>query len=234
MNDASNRPAHAPPRATPFPLWIWPTKSAPGSSGPRAGQYWGIQHGAPHGRDGRERSAAYPKGGMAAEPSCSSAAPMEGAPGASVSPCPRTGPPRSRRPPCTGSAMPVDTSASSSSRASTRFAWRSPRMGDHLDPLAPHRRLRGIVAIGDVIRLKSGAWMALFHDDGRYLGGTGQPGAFHVYKTLSRDGGLTWSAPEVVTTHPSAHLCEPGAIPLARWKADRHSSCVKTAGSATR
>ncbi|HPT98823.1 MAG TPA: sialidase family protein [Armatimonadota bacterium] len=79
-------------------------------------------------------------------------------------------------------------------------------------PLRPIGNFGGIVAMGDVIRLKSGAWMALFHDDGRYLDGAGQPGAFHVYKILSRDGGLTWSAPEVVTTHPSAHLCEPGAV----------------------
>jgi Neuraminidase (sialidase) len=29
---------------------------------------------------------------------------------------------------------------------------------------------------------------------------------------LSKDGGLTWSQPEVVTEHPDADLCEPGAI----------------------
>ena len=27
-----------------------------------------------------------------------------------------------------------------------------------------------------------------------------------------RDGGLTWGVPEVIATHPQAHLCEPGAI----------------------
>ena len=34
----------------------------------------------------------------------------------------------------------------------------------------------------------------------------------HVFKTLSRDGGLTWSEPEIVTEHPDVHLCEPGAV----------------------
>ena len=33
-----------------------------------------------------------------------------------------------------------------------------------------------------------------------------------MYKTISTDGGLTWGPPEVVVTHPAAHLCEPGAI----------------------
>jgi len=36
--------------------------------------------------------------------------------------------------------------------------------------------------------------------------------AFKVYKTVSTDGGLTWSAPEVIAAHPEAHLCEPGII----------------------
>jgi hypothetical protein len=54
--------------------------------------------------------------------------------------------------------------------------------------------------------------MALFHDDGRFLRNEGQRSSFHVFKTLSTDGGLTWGAPEVVTEHPDADLCEPGAI----------------------
>lgn len=33
-----------------------------------------------------------------------------------------------------------------------------------------------------------------------------------VYVTESTDGGLTWSAPRVVATHPTAFLCEPGVI----------------------
>ena len=54
--------------------------------------------------------------------------------------------------------------------------------------------------------------MALFHDDGRFLHGAGKRTKFHVFKIISRDGGLTWSQPQVIVEHPSAHLCEPGAV----------------------
>jgi hypothetical protein len=37
-------------------------------------------------------------------------------------------------------------------------------------------------------------------------------GAFTLYKTLSNDGGLTWSAPEAVWQGSDVHLCEPGCI----------------------
>jgi hypothetical protein len=61
-------------------------------------------------------------------------------------------------------------------------------------------------------RLKDGRYMALFHDDGRFLHNAGKTETFKVYKTLSSDGGLHWSAPEIIATHPEAHLCEPGLI----------------------
>ena len=81
--------------------------------------------------------------------------------------------------------------------------------------LEPIGDFGGIVAMGSVERLKNGDYMALFHDDGRFIGPEDQQQdspVFHVYKTLSRDGGLTWSAPEVIATHPTAHLCEPGLV----------------------
>jgi hypothetical protein len=81
--------------------------------------------------------------------------------------------------------------------------------------LAPIGEFGGIVAMSDLVRTKNGDYMAMFHDDGRFIRQPApQPdgGHFIVYKTLSRDGGLTWSDPEVVTQHPSAHLCEPGII----------------------
>jgi hypothetical protein len=34
-----------------------------------------------------------------------------------------------------------------------------------------------------------------------------------LYKSFSRDGGLTWSFPEAIFTRDDVHLCEPGAIP---------------------
>ncbi len=89
--------------------------------------------------------------------------------------------------------------------------------------LKPIGDFGGIVAMASVISLRDGPgrYMALFHDDGRFLRGgpgdfhgspLGKPKRFLVYKTLSSDGGLTWSQPEVIAEHPAAHLCEPGAV----------------------
>ena len=81
--------------------------------------------------------------------------------------------------------------------------------------LKPIGDFGGIVAMASVERLKNGDYLALFHDDGRFLhegGKAANPPVFHVYKTISRDGGLTWSAPEAVVTHPQAMLCEPGLV----------------------
>ncbi len=91
--------------------------------------------------------------------------------------------------------------------------------GDSWSPLrainTPGPSYGGIVAMGSMVALQDGSYMALFHDDGRWLR---QPPEdpegkhFKVYKVLSEDGGLTWSQPEVIAEHPIAHLCEPGAI----------------------
>ena len=72
----------------------------------------------------------------------------------------------------------------------------------------------GIVAMGDVVRLQNGNYMAFFHDDGRFLDPQNQAGQtrFDVYKITSGDGGLTWCQPTVATHHPVAHLCEPGLV----------------------
>lgn len=80
-----------------------------------------------------------------------------------------------------------------------------------LDPIGD---FGGIVTMGCVEGLETGDghYMALFHDDGRFFKGSGKAGRFFVYKTLSTDGGLTWGKPEVIATHASAHLCEPGII----------------------
>lgn len=84
--------------------------------------------------------------------------------------------------------------------------------GTNWTPLAPIGNFGGIVTMSDVVRLKDGRYMALFHDDGRFLRGTNQKGPFEVYKSISADGGLTWSEPAVIARHASAHLCEPGAV----------------------
>ena len=79
-------------------------------------------------------------------------------------------------------------------------------------PLAPIGDFGGIVTMSSLLQLKSGAYMALFHDDGRFLRNEKTPGPFLVYKKISTDGGLTWSEPEAIAHHQQAHLCEPGAV----------------------
>lgn len=79
-------------------------------------------------------------------------------------------------------------------------------------PLKSIGNFGGIVTMGSVEELRGGRYMALFHDDGRFIAGSNQRGPFFVYKTISLDGGLSWSSPEKIATHPTAHLCEPGLI----------------------
>ncbi len=79
--------------------------------------------------------------------------------------------------------------------------------------LEPIGDFGGIVAMSDLVRTKGGDYLAFFHDDGRFIKGEDNThGQFYVYSTRSADGGLSWSHPEVVVSHPTAHLCEPGII----------------------
>ena len=73
----------------------------------------------------------------------------------------------------------------------------------------------GIVAMGSMVELRDGSYMALFHDDGRWLRDPPrhpEGKRFEVYSVTSTDGGLTWSQPRVIARHASAHLCELGAV----------------------
>lgn len=73
----------------------------------------------------------------------------------------------------------------------------------------------GIVVMGFVEPLHTGKghYLAMFHDDGRYFKKDGKVvPEFTLYKTLSTDGGLTWSYPEAVYQSSQVHLCEPGVI----------------------
>ena len=95
------------------------------------------------------------------------------------------------------------------------------RSWSELQPAGPWG---GIVVMGFVEPLKTGKghYLAMFHDDGRFIGGGpdnfwGSPAGartdtFTLYKTLSQDGGLTWAAPEAVWEGSDIHLCEPGCI----------------------
>lgn len=91
--------------------------------------------------------------------------------------------------------------------------------GETWSPLEPIRTpgpaFGGIVAMSSVVRLRDGSYMALFHDDGRWLRDPPEhPDGkhFRVFKSVSSDGGLSWSQPEVIAEDDRVHLCEPGAI----------------------
>ena len=75
----------------------------------------------------------------------------------------------------------------------------------------------GIVTMGCVepLRTGEGHYMALFHDDGRFFTAKNlkkRPQMMTFYKTLSEDGGLTWSFPEEIYRSYQHHICEPGII----------------------
>ena len=75
----------------------------------------------------------------------------------------------------------------------------------------------GIVVMGCLEELKTGKghYMAMFHDDGRFFTAKAQrksPVVFDLFKTFSKDGGLTWSKPESILARSDVHLCEPGII----------------------
>jgi hypothetical protein len=89
--------------------------------------------------------------------------------------------------------------------------------GKNWSPLKQVGDWGGIVVMGFVEQLKSGAghYLAMFHDDGRYISKTPtqiKPVTFRLYKTFSKDGGLTWSNPEEVFKSDEVNLCEPGCI----------------------
>ncbi|QDS95720.1 BNR/Asp-box repeat protein [Roseimaritima multifibrata] len=87
--------------------------------------------------------------------------------------------------------------------------------GKEWSELKPVGDWGGIVVMGFVEPLQTGAghYMAMFHDDGRYFEKGGKREAtFKLFKTFSKDGGLTWSAPEVVFQSAEVNLCEPGCI----------------------
>ncbi|MFN0087884.1 MAG: sialidase family protein [Blastocatellia bacterium] len=79
--------------------------------------------------------------------------------------------------------------------------------------LKPIGDFGGIVAMGSVERLRNGDYVALFHDDGRFIAKDGKRSqTMTLYQTFSKDGGLTWSAPQSIFAADQIHLCEPGVI----------------------
>ena len=100
--------------------------------------------------------------------------------------------------------------------------------------LAPVGNFGGIVAMASVVPLRTGAghYMALFHDDGRFIAerAADGPRVFTVYRSISTDGGLTWGPPGVVVPHPRPTCASPA--PSDHPMADRSPCCcARTAGS---
>jgi len=85
--------------------------------------------------------------------------------------------------------------------------------GQTWTPLNPVGDWGGIVVMGSVVRLSDGRYLAMFHDDGRFFRQNGKVSNWMtLYKSFSRDGGLTWSFPEEVFKADTVALCEPGVI----------------------
>lgn len=89
--------------------------------------------------------------------------------------------------------------------------------GENWSALEPVGDWGGIVVMGSVIPLRTGPghYMAMFHDDGRFIASEPRQDpvrTFTLYKTLSVDGGLSWSDPVSILRSSDRHLCEPGVI----------------------
>ncbi len=88
--------------------------------------------------------------------------------------------------------------------------------GVHWSELKAVGNWGGIVVMGFVGKLsRAGNYLAMFHDDGRFFrekSAIHKPVEFRLYKTFSRDGGLSWSDPQIVQRGSDVHLCEPGLI----------------------
>jgi len=82
-------------------------------------------------------------------------------------------------------------------------------------PLTPIGDYGGIVAMASVVERRTGPghYLAFFHDDGRFIAGSGTTTPeMTLYQVESTDGGLTWSAPRALHASADVHLCEPGVI----------------------
>ncbi len=87
--------------------------------------------------------------------------------------------------------------------------------GAQWTPLASIGNYGGIVAMSSLvpIREQPGHYLALFHDDGRFIAEGGKvTGEMTLFQTRSTDGGLTWASPEKIYASRERHLCEPGAV----------------------
>lgn len=85
-------------------------------------------------------------------------------------------------------------------------------LGQSWSELEPIGDFGGIVAMASLHHQQNGDLLAFFHDDGRFLDGSGEAGMFRVFATRSSDAGETWSEPWVLTEREDVDLCEPGLV----------------------
>jgi hypothetical protein len=117
---------------------------------------------------------------------------------------------------------------------------RTENEGKTWSELEPIGDFGGIVAMSSVEPLKTGAghYLALFHDDGRFIRKNAKPSkpmVMTLFQSRSVDGGLSWSQPETIHESSELHLCEPGLIRspdgkqlavLLRENSRRHNSQI--------
>src|SRR5262245_48342716 len=82
--------------------------------------------------------------------------------------------------------------------------------GMHWSELRPAGSWGGVVVMASVVPLRTGPghYLAMFHDDGRFITNRGKstkPVVFRVLKTTSLDGGRTWTFPEEVCRSSDVH-----------------------------
>ena len=72
-----------------------------------------------------------------------------------------------------------------------------------MPPLGP--KFRCVMAFASIVRLKDGSYLGMFH---RGPGGADKP-PLEVCQSVTKDGGFTWSEPEVVCAVKGKNPCEP-------------------------
>ena len=77
------------------------------------------------------------------------------------------------------------------------------RTWKEMPPLGP--KFRCVMAFASIVRLKDGSYLGMFH---RGPGGADKP-PLEVCQSVTKDGGFTWSDPEVVCAVKGKNPCEP-------------------------
>jgi len=77
---------------------------------------------------------------------------------------------------------------------------------------APSLGFNCVMAFSSVVRLKDGSYIGFFHRRQDAANGEDGKTPLNVVQSVSKDGGLTWSEPQVVAAVPGKMPCEPFAF----------------------